>query len=295
MNTTSEPVTSSFATRKPGGSFKKVQLLTRDQEVDLARKYRETHDPAVARSLIESHLALVVKIARQCCSRNSMIQDAIQEGCLGLIRAVEKFDPDRGIRLSSYAAWWIRAFVYQYIMANSRMMKVATTFAQRKLFFNLHRECRYLEREGHEADSKDIAQRLGVAEKTVVEMRTRLGGREVPFETTVAVDAAASDESLGGMAAPQRPDELVEGHQFQAAVRKKLAEVATTLDARERLIFDARLAADKPLTLRELGARMNVSRERARQLEDRLKERLRPIFLDLLGDERHESLGHLDR
>src|SRR6185369_12616081 len=99
----------------------------------------------------------VVKIARQCCSRQSLLPDLIQEGTLGLMRAVEKYDPDRGIRLSSYAAWWIRAFIYQYIMANARMLRIATTFAQRKLYFQLNRESQRLEREGKPALSQDIA------------------------------------------------------------------------------------------------------------------------------------------
>src|SRR6202008_1239328 len=125
----------------------------------------ETHDPALARRLVESHLRLVVKIARQCCSRQSLLPDLIQEGCLGLIRAVEKFDPDRGIRLSSYAAWWIRAFIYHHIMTNTRMVRIATTFHQRKLFFNLNRATQQLERDGKEVLPKDIADHLGVTEK----------------------------------------------------------------------------------------------------------------------------------
>src|SRR2546423_59425 len=99
-------------------NFGDNRLLSREEEVELARKYRETHDPKVAQTLIESHLRLVAKIARQSCSRRELLPDVIQEGCLGLMRAVEKYDPDRGIRLSSYAAWWIRAFIYQYLMAN---------------------------------------------------------------------------------------------------------------------------------------------------------------------------------
>lgn len=263
--------------------FKNVQLLSREDEVELARRYRETHDPEVARRLIESHLRLVTKIARDCCSRKELLPDLIQEGCLGLMRAVEKYDPERGIRLSSYAAWWIRAFVYQYIMANSRLMRVATTFTQRKIFFNLKRECQRLERDGKEAHSKDIAERLGVPEGAVVEMRARLGGREVPFETTVAVDSGSQQERLDGAVAPPRPDEVVEDRQLQVAVAKRRDQIVAKLDTRERIIFDERLAADKPITLRELGARFNVSRERARQLENRLKDRLRPLFREFVG------------
>ncbi len=255
--------------------FKQVQMLTREEEVGLAQEYRENHDPALARRLVESHLRLVVKIARQCCSNKGMLQDAIQEGCLGLMRAVEKYDPGRGIRLSSYAAWWIRAYVYQFIMTNSRLMKVATTFDQRKLFFNLNRECKRLESEGKEFDAKEIAGRLGVCEKTVIEMKTRLGGREVQFDTTAAVDSASSD---------RRPDEEVENQQLGFVIRCKIQEVSATLGDRDRAIFEERLMAENPVTLRELGVRFGISRERARQLEERLKARLRPVFQEMRGD-----------
>ncbi len=264
--------------------LKDLPLLSRKEELELALKYRETHDPALARKLVESHLRLVVKIARQCCSRQSLLPDLIQEGCLGLIRAVEKYDPDRGIRLSSYAAWWIRAYIYQYIMANSRMIKVATTFTQRKLFFNLNRECNRMERAGKEVDPKEIAGRLGVSEKAVVEMSARLNGREVQFDTTVAVDPPSPDECLNGVPVPLRPDEEVENRELQSAIRKRLDELVGTLETRERLIFEERLLAEKPITLRELGQKFGISRERARQLEERLKKRLRPVLQDMLGD-----------
>lgn len=265
------------------GPFKYAPLLSREEEERLARQYRETHDPAIARVLVESHLRLVAKIARQCCSRQDLLPDLIQEGCMGLMRAVEKYDPDRGVRLASYAAWWIRALIYHHIMSNSRMMRIATTFAQRKLFFNLNRTVQRLEREGKEAQSKDVADQLGVSERVVVEMRARLASRDVQLETTVAVDQASVHQRLDGVSAPDQPDELVEARQLRGAVSRRVAQVVATLDARERAIFDERLMAEKPATLNELGAKFGVSRERTRQLEERLKERLRPLFLEFRG------------
>jgi RNA polymerase sigma-32 factor len=266
------------------GGFKYIRVLPPEEVTDLARRYREGRDPEIARKLTESHLRLVVKIARQCSSQRIPLSDLVQEGCLGLMRAVEKYDPDRGIRLSSYAAWWIRAFIYQYILANFRTMRIATTATQRKLFFNLKRECDRLERDGKEARSKDIAERLGVSENAVDEMRDRLRSREVQFETTMAVDSAPDPERLDGASPPRRPDEIVEQHVLRSAVARRLGDVAATLDARDRTILDERLMSEEPTTLRELGARLGLSRERARQLEERLKRRLRGSLGDLVGE-----------
>jgi RNA polymerase sigma-32 factor len=265
-------------------AFTRARFLTREEEEALTREYCASRQPAVARRLVESHLGLVAKIARQCCSRREMLPDLIQEGSMGLMRAVEKFDPARGVRLASYAAWWIRAFIFHHIMANTRMMRIATTFPQRKLFFNLKRETQRLERNGEEALAKDIADNLGVTEEAVVEMRARMAGREVNLETTMAVDAEMPSQRLDGLSAPQRPDEMVETHQLRSAVSRKVQQVAATLDARDRAIFDERLMSEKPTTLNELGARFGVSRERARQLEERLKARLRPLFLEFRGE-----------
>jgi RNA polymerase sigma-32 factor len=265
-------------------SFTKARFLTREEEGELTRQYCESHDPEIARRLVESHLGLVAKIARQCCSRREMLPDLIQEGCMGLMRAVEKFEPTRGVRLSSYAAWWIRAYIFHHIMANTRLMRIATTFPQRKLFFNLNRETARLERNGKEALAKDIADNLGVTEEAVVEMRARMSGREVDLETTLAVDAGMPSQRLDGAAAPQRPDEMVETHQLRTAVSRKVEQVVATLDVRDRAIFDERLMSEKPTTLNALGARFGVSRERARQLEERLKTRLRPLFSEFRGD-----------
>jgi RNA polymerase sigma-32 factor len=275
---------SSFAGPNFAMARTRSPLLTREEEEDLARQYNATRDPAIGHRLVETHLRLVVKIARQCCSRRDMLPDLIQEGCMGLMRAVEKFDPSRQVRLSTYAAWWIRAFIFHHIMSNTRMMRIATTFAQRKLFFNLNRETEKLERSGKEVLSKDLAEALGVSEAVVVEMRARLAGREVQMETTIAVDSGAQQHRLDGVAPPQRPDEMAEDRQLRGAVARKVEQVAATLDARDRTIFDERLIAEHPTTLKELGVRMEISRERVRQLEVRLKARMRPLFSDLRDD-----------
>jgi RNA polymerase sigma-32 factor len=264
--------------------FKNARILPPEEVTELARTYRATGDPAAARKLTESHLRLVVKIARQCASHRIPLADLVQEGCLGLMRAVEKYDPDRGIRLSSYAAWWIRAFIYQHILANFRTMRIATTFTQRKLFFNLNRECRRLERDGEEALSKDIAQRMGVSEQAVDEMRARLGSHEVSFEATVAVDSTLHHTGLDAASPSRRPDDIVEQTLLHSEIARRVDQIATTLNLRDRAILDDRLRSDEPATLRQLGKRLGVSKERVRQLEEGLKHRLRGSLGDLVGE-----------
>jgi RNA polymerase sigma-32 factor len=281
------------ALSKSAGPFTYVRPLTCEEEQALARTYRDGRDPAIARTLIESHLPLVMKIARQCSRRPAMLPDLIQEGCLGLIRAVEKYDPDRNVRLSSYAAWWIRAFVYQYLMANSRIMRLATTYSQRKLFFNLKRECDRLERDGEEAAPAQIAQNLGVTEKAVIEMRGRLGGREVPFDTIFATEAGTAGERVDGALVPRPADEMVEDHQVRQGVARKLGLAVATMNDRERAILSERLMADTPTTLRDLGRRFGIGRERARQLESDLKRRLRPIMSEFRDDAPQDPHGRL--
>jgi RNA polymerase sigma-32 factor len=262
--------------------LKRFPILSREEETRLAIQYRDTKDPEVARKLVEGHLRLVVKIARECSSRKALLPDLIQEGCLGLIKAVAKYDPTKGVRLSSYASWWIRAYMFQYIMANARVLRVATTFAQRKLFFSLRRESEKMKGAGGTVDTKELAAKLGVAEADVREMEERLNGRDVQYDTTAAVESRSGDygELPGDTVLP---DQAVEAREFQSAVRRKLKDLRDQLEARERLIFDERLVAENPITLQELGQRCGISRERARQIEERLKMRLRPHFEPMMG------------
>lgn len=262
--------------------LRKYPILTREEELRLATEYKETQDPKLAQRLVEGHLRLVVKIARECSSRKALLPDLIQEGCLGLMKAVSKYDPTKGVRLSSYASWWIRAYMFQYIMANARVLRVATTFAQRKLFFSLRRETEKLRGSGEPVEPKELAARLGVHEDDVREMEERLNGRDVQYDTTAAVESRPGEYGeLPGETV--LPDQLVEANEFRNAVRAKLEDLKMGLEARERLIFEERLVAENPITLQELGQRCGISRERARQIEERLKMRLRPHFEPMMG------------
>ena len=265
------------------------QVLSREEEHELAVRYVQTHELAPARKLITANLRLVVKIAQEYRRAHRNLLDLIQEGNLGLIQAVQRYDPFRGVKLSTYAAWWIRAYILKFILSNWRMVKIGTTQAQRRLFFNLRRERDRLERMGVETDSRRLAAALDVSETDVIEMERRLAASEMSLDAPARADGMAGrtqgDMVPAGPAA--RPDLQVEAGEFQELLRSKLEAFGAGLHDRELQIFRKRLLADKPETLEQIGADHGVSRERARQLEERLKKKLRVYLETELGD----SLG----
>jgi RNA polymerase sigma-32 factor len=261
-------------------------LLTREEELALARKYRETGDVGAAYRLVASNLRLVVKLAHEYHRNPLSLLDLVQEGNIGLMQAVKKYDPERGVKLSSYAAWWIRAYILRYIMDNWKMVKLGTTEAQRKLFFKLRQEQDKLISQGFEASPKLLAERLNVSEQDVVEMDQRLGHDEVSIDAPLGNDedsrATRADRYLPSGSMPV--DERLGGEQLKALFREKLAEFARTLDGKERFIFEQRLTSDEPLTLQDIGDKYGVSRERARQIEAALINRMREFMREHIPD-----------
>ncbi|GAB4562264.1 MAG: hypothetical protein Tsb0020_10430 [Haliangiales bacterium] len=258
---------------------KRYSLLTREQEHELAVKVVEEDDPAAARSLIESNLRLVVKIAYEYRRAYRNLLDLIQEGNIGLMQAVRKYDPYRGVKLSSYAAWWIRAYILKFILNNWRLVKIGTTQAQRKLFFNLRKEKERLEQLGFTPTTALLAENLDVAEKEVIEMEKRLSAPDASLDAPMP----ASDDDGGARTRMDylpgeegdRPDLQFAHSEFHDLVSDKLEAFAETLEGREETIFRERWLTESPLTLQQIGDRYGVSRERARQLEKRLLDRLR--------------------
>jgi len=234
---------------------------------------------------VTANLRLVVKLAyeyRRAC-RN--IMDLIQEGNIGLMQAVKRYDPYRGVKLSSYAAWWIRAYMLRYILNNWRLVKLGTTQAQRKLFFNLNKEKAKLSAMGIEPTHAEIAKRLDVDEKDVIEMDRRLASSDASLDTPVG-DAEGRQTSRMDLlpATSAGPDQLTESYQLQELLREHLEVFKTTLAGKDLRIFEQRLVADEPVTLQELGEQFGVSRERVRQLEARLAGKLRTFLSERLGD-----------
>ena len=255
-------------------------LLSREQEHELAVKFQQTHDPEIAYRLVTANLRLVVKIAHEYRRAAFSLLDLIQEGNVGLMQAVQKYDPFRGVKLSSYAAWWIRAYILRYLMDNWRMVKLGTTQAQRKLFFNLRKEQEKLLSQGFEAAPKLLAERLDVTEQDVREMDQRLGNDEFSLDTPVAGVDDARQTYGDRIAESARPaeDQLAD-EELRRIFKEKLAEFGKTLtDPKDRFLFEHRLSlpdGEEPMTLQQVGDQFGFTRERARQLEARLTNRLR--------------------
>ncbi|TMA41133.1 MAG: sigma-70 family RNA polymerase sigma factor, partial [Deltaproteobacteria bacterium] len=269
----------------------KHALLSREEEHELAVKFQRMHDPEIAYRLVTANLRLVVKIAHEYRRAAFSLLDLIQEGNVGLMQAVQKYDPFRGVKLSSYAAWWIRAYILRYLMDNWRMVKLGTTQAQRKLFFNLRKEQEKLLAQGFEAAPKLLAERLDVTEQDVREMDQRLSNDEFSIDAPVAVGGQDEGRQTHGDRLVQTAppvDEQLADEELRRIFKEKLAEFGKTLTAdKDRFLFENRIAPPddrEPMTLQQIGDLWGVTRERARQLEARLTDRLRDYLRRELPD-----------
>ncbi len=273
--------------------IRRYPLLDRDEEHRLAVEYSKSRDPRIGRRLITANLRLVVKIAHEYKRAYRNLLDLVQEGNLGLLQAVEKYDPHRGVKLSSYAAWWIRAYMLKFILNNWRLVKIGTTQAQRKLFFNLSKARDKLEADGFTPTSKLLAERLHVPEQEVSDMSLRLGQSETSLDAPIGRDDEGGRRQVDMLESPgdTRPDLTAESEEFRALLRQKLSDFEQTLTGREKLLFQERLMADQPLTLQDVGERFGISRERARQLEARLLGRLKAFLKKELGDAVQVAMG----
>lgn len=258
-------------------------VLSREEEHALAVHYRETGDLEAAYKLVASNLRLVVKIAHEYRRTAFQLLDLVQEGNLGLMQAVKKYDPWKGVKLSSYAAWWIRAYIIRFVMENWRMVKLGTTQAQRKLFFNLAKERDKLLARGIEPTPRLLAKNLQVEESEVEEMSARMAADDLSLDAPVSPDGDdARQTRLDRMAdggGPAPADVQMGDEELRRIFREKLEAFAKTVtDEKERYIFDHRLLppeGETPLTLQEIGDRFKLTRERARQIEAKLTARLR--------------------
>lgn len=268
-------------------------MLKPDEELRLAQDVQQTGCSKAAFRLISSHLRLVVKIAMDFQRRwMQNVLDLIQEGNVGLMRAVNKFDPDKGIKFSYYAAFWIRAYILKFIMDNWRMVKIGTTQAQRKLFYNLNRERQKLLAEGFDPDTSALALRLGVGEEQIIEMQQRLDASDMSLDVTVGEESGNAARIDFLPAISPGIEESLAGQEIAILLQDRIKDILPLLSEKEVYILHNRLLTDDPVTLREIGEKYSVTRERVRQLEARLLQKLRTHLSRQIGDFSEEWLGH---
>ena len=267
-------------------------MLKPDEEFDLIRRYRDENDSKAAFRLISSHLRLVVRIAMDF-QRSWMqnILDLIQEGNVGLMKALQKFDPDRGIKFSYYATFWIKAYILKFIMDNWRLVKVGTTQAQRKLFYNLSKERQRLLTQGFEADTGALSRSLNVTEQEITEMDQRLGSSDLSLDAPFSEDTSMTRMEM--LPASNTPvEDLLAEEQMVHLLKQQIKIMLPKLNAKERDVLEQRLMNEEPVTLREIGEKYNITRERVRQIEARLIQKIRDNFSESLETPSPEGNGH---
>ena len=255
-------------------------VLSREEEYELAMKYKNDGDLDAARKLVTSNLKFVVKVSNEYKNYGLNTMDIIQEGNVGLMHAVKGFDPTKGYRVISYAVWWIRAYIQNYIIKSWSLVKVGTTQAQRKLFYKLRSTKNQMEiGEGNlsSEDYKELANKLNVTYEAVIEMDQRMGGKDLSLDAEIKsdtnlshMDFLADDE--------ENQEELITKVEEEKRVKSGMVDALKTLKDRERYIVENRILADKPLTLEELGTKYNISRERVRQIENAALKKMKSIL-----------------
>ncbi len=269
--------------------IRKFPMLTKDEEFMLAKRWREHEDPKAAHRLVTSHLRLVAKIAMGYRGYGLPIGEVISEGNVGLMQAVKKFEPDKGFRLATYAMWWIRASIQEYILRSWSLVKMGTTASQKKLFFNLRKAksaiSAFQEGDLHPDQVELIATKLGVDESEVVSMNRRLSGPDASLNAPMRLDGESEwQDWLEDTGAVSQETQVAESQ--ERTQRMSLLEAAMTeLTDRERHILTERRLKDDPTTLEDLAAQYGVSRERVRQIEVRAFEKLQKAMLAAARDQ----------
>ena len=261
----------------------KFKPLSREEEHDLAVRYHESGDHESAYRLVTSNLKLVVKIALIYHKVYRNLLDLIQEGNVGLLQAVKRFDPYRGTRLQTYAAWWIKAYILKFLLDNARLVKVGTTNTRRKILMNLNREKRELEAKGITPTAQLLARNLGVDENEVIDVEQSMANPDVSLDAPVSEDGEIRvGDTLQLM--EQSIDEKIAHGEFREILEKKFAEFSDTLSERERVILHNRLIAEEPQTLQQIADRYGITREAVRVAEKKLVAKLKRYMADSFKD-----------
>lgn len=260
--------------------IRKYPLLTREKEREVSEKYFETKDPEAAQLLVRSNLRFVVKIAAEYSKFGAKLIDLIQEGNVGLMHAVREFNPYKGARLITYAVWWIRGYIQEYLMRQYSMVRIGTTQNQRKLFYQLQKEKNNLEALSNEKNLAELSERLGIPEDEIKIMAQRLSGRDVSLDRPIGDDDSGT--TLGSF--QQSTDESMEDafarEEMIKLLQTKVSELEPGLSEREKIILHERILNEEPLTLQEIGEKYGITREAVRQMEARLIKKIKDKFGD---------------
>jgi RNA polymerase sigma-32 factor len=269
--------------RRYMAELRKYPALSREEEQELARRYRATGDREALFRLVTSNLMQVVRVALSFRRAARNLLDLVQEGNLGLLAAIERFDPELNVRLPTYAAWWIRAYIVKFLLDNVRLVRVGTTNARRKLLRNLRQEKSRLEAAGIEVGPKMLAEHFNVSEADVLDVERALHAHDVSLDAPIGEDG---DQSRGDLLAASGPtvEEDVARRDLQDRVKAAIGRFRHGLGDRERAILDERLLADDPVTLQVIGDRFGTTREAVRQAETRLMARLKEHLMGEIGD-----------
>ena len=255
---------------------RKYSVLTEEEEKELAIRYKETGDLDSAYKLTTANLMLVIKIAMTFKREWQNLMDLIQEGNVGLMKAVKNFDPFRGVRLSAYATWWIKSYILKHILDNWRLVRVGTTNARRKLLFNLKREKEKLEREGFDPTTKLLAERFGVDEGEIIDVSSSIGAMDVSIDTPIHSGSTMTPAQI--LTDGKSLEMSAELNQFQEILKKNIENFKTELNTKEIDILNQRVLSEDPLSLQEIGDQRGVTREAVRQAEQRLLKKFKTFI-----------------
>jgi RNA polymerase sigma-32 factor len=257
--------------------IKKYPLLTREQELEIAKRYYETKDPVAAQILVTSNLRFVVKIASEYARFGPKLIDLIQEGNVGLLHAVKEYNPYKGVRLISYAVWWIRGYIQEYLMKQYSLVKIGTTQTQKKLFYRLQKEKESLDKLTEFGDYEQLSKELGVDTDDIKSMAERLSARDLSLNSSIDGDSGASFLELQ-KSDQMPPDDMISQKEELNLLKEKIELIRSKLNKKEILLLEERLLADEPATLQEIADRFGITREAVRQSEARLISKLRKLF-----------------
>lgn len=275
VSETSKPLVSADPLVMYLNEIRRYKVLTKEEEMALAKRYFESKEPQAAEALVKANLRFVVKIAAEYSKFGSKMIDLIQEGNVGLMHAVREFNPYKGARLITYAVWWIRGYIQEYLMRQYSMVRIGTTQNQRKLFYQLQKEKEALDAMGIEPSAALISSRLGIPEDEVRDMAMRMSGRDLSLDRPLDEESGTSLGDLQKNTNAQPLDEVLAHEEQLEILKKKIEEIRPDLSDREKIILDERILNDDPLTLQEIGEKYGITREAVRQMEARLMKKIK--------------------